>query len=89
MAKSTTAAAPAAPAPTFADPEVATQPLAEPVADTAPAEPATLKARVLVAGPHGECNDVIELDAELAATLSGTIDTDPAAVAYAESLTKE
>lgn len=45
-----------------------------------------IKARVLVAGPHGECNDVIELDATLAATLVGTIDTDPAAVAYAESL---
>lgn len=48
-----------------------------------------VKARVLVAGPHGECNDVIELDADLAATLVGTIDTDPAAVAYAESLIKE
>lgn len=48
-----------------------------------------IKARVLVAGPYGECNDVIEIDAALAATLVGTIDTDPAAVAYAESLTKE
>jgi hypothetical protein len=48
-----------------------------------------IKARVLVAGPHGECNDVIELDADLAATLVGTVDTDPAAVAYAESLIKE
>lgn len=48
-----------------------------------------VKARVLVAGPHGECNDVIELDADLAATLVGTVDTDPAAVAYAESLIKE
>lgn len=52
-------------------------------------EASTVKARVLVAGPHGECNDVIEIDAALAATLAGTIDTDPAAVAYAESLTKE
>lgn len=48
-----------------------------------------VKARVLVAGPHDECNDVIELDADLAATLVGTIDTAPAAVAYAESLIKE
>ncbi|PIG31067.1 hypothetical protein CLU93_5419 [Janthinobacterium sp. 35] len=48
-----------------------------------------VKARVLVAGPHGECNDVIELDADLATTLVGTVDTDPAAVAYAESLIKE
>lgn len=45
-----------------------------------------IKARVLVAGAHGNCNDVIEIDAEHAATLVGTIDTDPAAVAYAESL---
>ncbi|USX25788.1 hypothetical protein NHH73_24945 [Oxalobacteraceae bacterium OTU3CINTB1] len=89
MAKSNTAAAPAAPAPTFADPEVAPEPVAEPVANTTPGAPPTVKARVLVAGPHGECNDVVELDAELAATLAGTIDTDPAAVAYAESLTKE
>lgn len=48
-----------------------------------------IKVRVLVAGAHGNCNDVIELDAELAATLAGIVDADPAAVAYAESLIKE
>ena len=45
-----------------------------------------IKARVLVAGAYGNCNDVIEIDAELASTLVGTVDADPVAVAYAESL---
>lgn len=48
---------------------------------------ATVRARVLVASLYGACNDVIELDAALADTLAGIVDTDPAAVAYAESLT--
>lgn len=52
-------------------------------------ESQTVRARVLVAGAHGNCNDIIEIDADLAATLVGTVDTDPAAVAYAESLIKE
>lgn len=46
----------------------------------------TVKARVLVACEHGAPNDVIEIDAELAKSLEGVIDTAPAAVKYAESL---
>ncbi len=48
-----------------------------------------VKARVLVACDYGKCDDVIEIDADLAATLVGTVDTDPAAVAYAETLKKD
>ena len=48
----------------------------------------TVKARVLISSPYGEPNDVIELDGKLAATLGDVLDTDPAAVAYAESLQK-
>ncbi len=48
----------------------------------------TVKARVLIDCLHGKCNDVVELDAALAASLAGQVDTDPAAVEYAESLVK-
>ena len=54
----------------------------------APDAPQTVRARVLVNCAYGNCDDVIEIDADLAATLAGTVDTDPAAVAYAETLTK-
>ena len=54
----------------------------------APAAGEIVKARVLVASDYGNCNDVIEIDAELATTLAGTVDTDPAAVAYAETIKK-
>jgi ornithine cyclodeaminase/alanine dehydrogenase-like protein (mu-crystallin family) len=47
-----------------------------------------VKARALVDGSHGKCNDVIEIDSSLLAALSGVVDADPAAVAYAESLAK-
>lgn len=57
--------------------------------DNAADTPQTVRARVLVASAYGDCNDVIEIDAELAETLAGVVDTDPAAVAYAESITKE
>jgi len=50
------------------------------------AEAKKVKARVLRDGAHGQCNDVIELDAEQAKALEGVVDTDPAAVKYAESL---
>jgi len=49
---------------------------------------ATIKARVLVSCAYGEPNDVIDLGEELAATLGAVVDTDPAAVAYAESIQK-
>lgn len=45
-----------------------------------------VKARVLYDCEHGKCNDVVLMDAALAASLEGVVDTDPAAVAYAESL---
>lgn len=48
-----------------------------------------VKARVLSDCEHGACNDVIEIDAALAKALAGVVDTDPAAVAYAESLIGE
>lgn len=46
------------------------------------------KARVLVAGAYGACNDVVELDAEAVAAgvKAGELDDSAAAVAYAESL---
>jgi glutamate dehydrogenase/leucine dehydrogenase len=50
------------------------------------AEAKKVKARVLVEGARGKPNDVIEIDAAEAKALAGTVDTDPAAVAYAESL---
>jgi hypothetical protein len=45
-----------------------------------------VKARVLVDGAHGQCNDVIEIDPAQAKALAGVVDADPEAVAYAESL---
>ncbi|WP_219118980.1 hypothetical protein [Janthinobacterium sp. UMAB-56] len=47
-----------------------------------------VKARVLVSCAYGEPNDIIELEEQLAAPLGAVIDTDPAAVAYAESIQK-
>lgn len=45
-----------------------------------------VKARVLVDCDLGKCNDVVELDAAEAKAQAGVVDTDPAAVKYAESL---
>jgi len=45
-----------------------------------------VKARVLVDGAYGKCDDVVEIDAAQVKALAGVVDTDPAAVAYAESL---
>lgn len=45
-----------------------------------------VKARVLVNCEHGKPDDVIEIDADLAKSLEGVVDTTPAAVKYAESL---
>lgn len=44
------------------------------------------KARVLVDCELGKCNDVVEIDAKQAKALADKVDTDPDAVAYAESL---
>lgn len=42
--------------------------------------------RVLVDCEHGECNEVVSMEAALAESLAGVVDSDPAAVEYAESL---
>jgi hypothetical protein len=50
-----------------------------------------VKVRVLVDCQHGRVNDVVPLDEKVAgqAQKDGLVDTEPAAVAYAESLAKE
>lgn len=50
------------------------------------AEAKKLKARVLVDGAFGKCDDVVEIDADQVKDLQGVVDTSPAAVKYAESL---
>jgi hypothetical protein len=52
------------------------------------AEAQKVKARVLVDCELGKCNDVVEVDAKQVKALTGTVDADPDAVSYAESLTK-
>jgi hypothetical protein len=47
-----------------------------------------VRARVLAHGAYGKPDDVIEIDAALAASLEGVVDAHPDAVAYAESLVK-
>lgn len=47
-----------------------------------------VKARILRDCVYGKCDEVVMLDAALAESLAGVVDADPAAVAYAESLTK-
>lgn len=47
-----------------------------------------VKVRVLIDCEHGKPNDVVEIDSALAVTLVGTVDAEPAAVEYAESLAK-
>ncbi|WP_137171430.1 hypothetical protein [Massilia sp. HP4] len=74
-----------APAPQAAPADV------EPKAPTAddPVPAALVKARVLVAGAYGQCNDVVEVDADTAKALPDVLDITPEAVAYAESLAAE
>jgi hypothetical protein len=45
-----------------------------------------VKARVLVDCALGKVNDVVEIDAKQVKALAGTVDIDPEAVAYAESI---
>lgn len=45
-----------------------------------------VKARVLVDCDHGKCGAVIEIEADLAEKSGDYLDTNPDAVAYAESL---
>lgn len=48
-----------------------------------------IKVRLLVDSDLGKCNDVVLIDARLAETMVGMVDTDPAAVEYAETIAKE
>lgn len=48
-----------------------------------------VKARVLVDCDLGKCNDVVTISGALAEAMADLIDTDPAAVEYAESTAKE
>ena len=66
------------------DEPAAAAPVAPPPEEPAPL--ALVKARVLAAGAYGQCNDVVEVDAETAKALTDVLDTAPEAVAYAESL---
>jgi hypothetical protein len=81
-------AADAAPPPAVPQDEpAAAAPVAQQLEDPEPA--ALVKARVLVAGAHGQCNDVVEVDADIAKALPDVLDTAPEAVAYAETLAAE
>jgi len=53
------------------------------------AEAKKVKARVLTACELGQPNDVVEIDASQAKALADVVDTDPKAVAYAETLAAE
>lgn len=50
---------------------------------------ATLRGRVLRDCAYGKPDDVVEINADLVESLFGVVDTDPAAVAYAESIKKD
>ncbi len=50
------------------------------------AEAKKKKARVLVKCALGEIDDVVEIEVDQEKSLAGMVDTDPAAVKYAESL---
>jgi hypothetical protein len=47
-----------------------------------------VKARVLRDCVYGAPDDVVEIDSGLLGSLAGVVDTDPAAVEYAESLSQ-
>ena len=59
---------------------------ADPVPETVP--PRMVLARVLAHCYLGKPDDVVELDADLAPTMTEVADTNPAAVEYAQSLLK-
>lgn len=47
---------------------------------------AKVRGRVIAAGPHGEIDDLIEIDPAAVAGLAGAVDCSPGAVAYAEKV---
>ena len=53
------------------------------------AEAKKVKARVLTACELGQPNDVVEIDSADVKSLADVVDTDPKAVAYAETLATE
>lgn len=55
----------------------------------APDDAGEIKVRLLRDCAYGKCNEVVTISAELAASLEGSADADPEAVAYAESLATE
>lgn len=52
-------------------------------------ESGKVKVRVLMDCEFGKVNQVVELDAEVAKAHADTVDANPAAVEYAESISKE
>jgi hypothetical protein len=78
------AAADSAPPPAVPQDEPAAAAVVQQAED--PAQAALVKARVLVTGAYGQCNDVVEVDPDTAKALPDVLDTTPEAVAYAESL---
>jgi hypothetical protein len=54
-----------------------------------PQKDGDIKARVLVDCDLGKCNDVVLISAAQIEALADVVDTDPAAVEYAESIAKE
>lgn len=54
--------------------------------DASSSSVALVKVRVLRDCSYGNCDDVVEVDSSLVASLVGTVDADETAVAYAESL---
>lgn len=50
---------------------------------------APIKARVLVDGVYGKCNDVVTVPADEATAAGGQLDSDPASVEYAEGLARK
>ena len=67
-----------------AQPETAAQPEM-----AAHADPVLIKARVLVDCEFGAPNDIVEIDVDMTEALAAVVDTDQAAVEYAESLGRQ
>ncbi len=56
------------------------------MAKTKAAAEGKIKVRILVDCDLGKCNEVVEVDADQVSSLAGLVDSDPAAVEYAESV---
>lgn len=49
------------------------------------AEAKKVKARVLIDSVYGKCNEVVDVESAQLKDLTGVVDAEPAAVAYAEA----